>query len=107
MRTECINVLHFVLKINSDYLPDIDTDHYVMLVAKTRESLSVNKTNITQISRRCNVFSVRYELNFCVDYRRNKRNRRNQISCEVVANDGYFIDLDSTRNRMHNPTIKM
>jgi hypothetical protein len=32
---------------------------------------------------------------------------RNKISCEVVANDGYFINLDSTRNRMHNPTIKI
>jgi hypothetical protein len=32
---------------------------------------------------------------------------RDEISCEVVANDGYFINLDGTRNRMHNPTINI
>jgi hypothetical protein len=29
------------------------------------------------------------------------------MACQVVANDNYFINLDSTRNKMHNPTIKL
>jgi hypothetical protein len=56
------------------------------------------------------VSTSHFQANYSQYNRRNMSRlyrERNKISCEVVANDGYFINLDSTRNMMHIPTIKI